>query len=139
MVLDDSSLYETALNMSSTHGTAPPPDMIAHDESQKTSCSVMLLPADSSAQGETQSIDVAADPYEMQETPFFTAPAPADPYETTPSVSCVPPDSFDSSEQQVASPGAEVATAETLLSLHHEEHSTRPRPPRETTLSQRHL
>ncbi len=93
--------------------------------------------------------------HEMQETPFSSEPILSDPtvehgahlsaFTSAPSLDAgmqhetqathpsefPSPDSWDSSRQQAASPGvldAQEATAETLLSLRHEELSIRPRP-----------
>ncbi len=148
-----SSSYETVLDISSMYGTSLPPDAIAEEETQATSLSAALLPADPSTQGEALVIDSAEAPsldadaqhemwalspspfsldvsdlYGTQAAPFFTAPIPSDSYETTPSTISSPPDSLSSNEREAASPDVREAMAETLSSLRYAEPLTRPRP-----------
>ncbi len=129
------------------------PDAIAEEETQATSLSAALLPADPSTQGEALAIDSAEAPsldadaqhemwalslspfsldvsdlYGTQAAPFFTAPIPSDSYETTPSTISSLPDSLSSNEREAASPDVREAMAETLSSLRYAEPLTRPRP-----------
>ncbi len=154
--LDNTSTFNMEMDGLDTNDSMASPNTGEQHTTQDTPVSSVSLPSESTF-ADLPSLEVGAHLGEKnaQETPFSSEPILSDPtvehgahlsaFTSAPSLDAgmqhetqathpsefLSPDSWDSSRQQAASPGVldtQEATAETLLSLRHEELLIRPRP-----------